>query len=106
MDTAQVVKWRSIYRKCIFEDGVDDRCHISGSPVATRSSNGSNHPVDIRYLCSFILEDCPDKCCFLLFLHENICCEYSLEAPRRGASNEYHNISFQGEIRKLSISLG
>ena len=25
----------------------------------------------------------------LLFLDENICCGYSLEAPRRGASNEY-----------------
>ena len=24
-----------------------------------------------------------------LFLNENICCGYSLEAPRRGASNEY-----------------
>ena len=24
-----------------------------------------------------------------LFLHENICCGYSLEAPRQGASNEY-----------------
>ena len=24
-----------------------------------------------------------------LFLHKNICCGYSLEAPRRGASNEY-----------------
>ena len=24
-----------------------------------------------------------------LFLHENICCGYSLEAPHRGASNEY-----------------
>ena len=38
--------------------------------------------------------------CFL-FLHENICCWYSLEAPRRGASNEYHNICFHGETRKL-----
>ena len=28
---------------------------------------------------------------------------YSLEAPRRGASNEYHNIYFHGEIRQLSI---
>ena len=36
-----------------------------------------------------------------LFLHENICCGYSLEAPRWGASNEYHNICFRGEIRKL-----
>ena len=26
--------------------------------------------------------------CFL-FLHENICCGYQLEAPHRGASNEY-----------------
>ena len=26
---------------------------------------------------------------FFLFLNENICCGYSLEAPRRGASNEY-----------------
>ena len=26
---------------------------------------------------------------FFLFLHKNICCGYSLEAPRRGASNEY-----------------
>ena len=26
---------------------------------------------------------------FTLFVHENICCRYSLEAPRRGASNEY-----------------
>ena len=26
---------------------------------------------------------------FFLFLHENICCGYSLEAPCQGASNEY-----------------
>ena len=26
---------------------------------------------------------------FFLFLHKTICCGYSLEAPRRGASNEY-----------------
>ena len=38
-----------------------------------------------------------------LFLHENICCGYSLEAPRRGASNEYHKICFHGEIRKIFI---
>ena len=36
-----------------------------------------------------------------LFLHENICYEYSLEVPQRGASNEYHNICFHAEIRKL-----
>ena len=37
---------------------------------------------------------------FFLFLHENICCGYSLEAPHRGASNEYHNICFHEEIKK------
>ena len=26
---------------------------------------------------------------FFLFLDEYICCRYSLEAPRQGASNEY-----------------
>ena len=26
----------------------------------------------------------------------------SLEAPRRGASNEHHNIRFRGEIKKKS----
>ena len=36
-----------------------------------------------------------------LFLHENICCWYSLEAPRLGASNEYHKVCFHGEIRKI-----
>ena len=40
---------------------------------------------------------------FILFLHVNICCGYSLEAPRQGTSNEYHSICFHGEIRKLSI---
>ena len=41
----------------------------------------------------------------LLFLHENICCEYSLEAHRRGTFNQYHNIRFRREIRKISIYL-
>ena len=29
---------------------------------------------------------------FFLFLHENICYGYSLEALQWGASNEFHNI--------------
>ena len=35
---------------------------------------------------------------FFLFLHENICCGYSLEVLLCGA--EYHNICLHGEIRK------
>ena len=37
---------------------------------------------------------------FFSFLHENICCGYSLEVPHRGTSNEYHNICFYWKIRK------
>ena len=41
---------------------------------------------------------------FFLSLNKNICCGYSLEAPRRGASNEYE-ICFLSEIRKISAFL-
>ena len=37
---------------------------------------------------------------FFLFLHGNIFCGYSLEAPQCDISNEYHNICFYGKIRK------
>ena len=37
---------------------------------------------------------------FFLFIHENICCGYSLEAPGRGASHEYpqHMFSWRNII--------
>ena len=40
----------------------------------------------------------------LIFFHisaQNIDCRYSLEPPRRGGSNEYLNLSFWAEIRKI-----
>ena len=37
---------------------------------------------------------------FFLFLHKNICCGYSLEAPRRGASNEYPQHRFSWRNKK------
>ena len=40
---------------------------------------------------------------FFLFLHENLCCGYSLEAPQWGASDDYHKICFCGEIRKIFV---
>ena len=43
---------------------------------------------------------------FFLFLAKNICCGYSLEAPRWGASNGHHSICFRGEIRKISTLFG
>ena len=38
---------------------------------------------------------------FFLFLYENIRYVYSLEAPHRGASIEYPQQKFHGEIRKI-----
>ena len=40
---------------------------------------------------------------FFLFLYKNICCGYSLEAPRPGASHMYHKICFYGEISKILV---
>ena len=35
-----------------------------------------------------------------LFLLKNIICGYSLEPPRRGGSNEYHNLCFEQKYDK------
>ena len=40
---------------------------------------------------------------FSYFSKKNICCGYSLEGPHWGPSNEYHNICFHGEIRKILV---
>ena len=37
---------------------------------------------------------------FFLFLHEKICCVYSLEAPPRGASNKYQQQKFSWRNKK------
>ena len=37
---------------------------------------------------------------FFLFLLKNIDCGYSLEPPRRGGSNEYHNLCFEQKYEK------
>ena len=37
---------------------------------------------------------------FLLFLEENICCGYSLEAPQQGASNDYPQNMFSLRNKK------
>ena len=39
---------------------------------------------------------------FFLFLQENICCGYSLEAPHRGTSNEYPQHMFLWRNKKIS----
>ena len=41
-----------------------------------------------------------------LFLHENICCGYSLEVPRRGTSNEYPQHMFSWRNKKNMNTFG
>ena len=41
-----------------------------------------------------------------LYFSMKTCYRYSLEVPRWGTSNEYHNICFYEEIRKISIIFG
>ena len=40
---------------------------------------------------------------FFLFLHENICCGYSLKRLGEALLMSTHNICFRAEIRKVSI---
>ena len=41
-----------------------------------------------------------------LFLHENTCCGYSLEAPQQGASNEYPQHMFSWRNKKNINTFG
>ena len=41
------------------------------------------------------------NCDIFLIFAQNIDCGYSLELPRQGSSNEYHNLCFELEIRKI-----
>ena len=49
---------------------------------------------------STVLGKSISKYIFFLFLKGNICCGYSLEAPRRGASNEYPQHMFSWRNKK------
>ena len=44
------------------------------------------------------------KLTFFLFLKENTCCVYSLEAPQWGTSNEYPQYMFSSRNKKKHIS--
>ena len=43
---------------------------------------------------------------FFLFLHEHICCGYSLEVPPWGTSNEYHHHMFSWRNKKNISTFG
>ena len=75
---------------------------------------GCPHPLDTFLVCfsftavaKLILYIAPDKrgiqWLFFWFLHKNICCGYSLEAPLWGTSNEYPQHVFCAGIRKILV---
>ena len=62
----------------------------------------------IRWTCKTVNDIATEKALFsslvsFLFLNKNICCGYSLEAPRRGEAllMSTHNICIRWEIRKI-----
>ena len=63
--------------------------------------NGPSSEPQIRWVFFFQ----PKSIDISIFLHENICCGYSLEAPQWGASNEYPQYVFCWEIRKQFIRI-
>ena len=40
---------------------------------------------------------------YIIFLLKNVDCGYSLEPPRRGGSNEYHNLCFEQKYEKYQF---
>ena len=69
-----------------------------------RKNHDITRPCLFKYTEDFITKNWKfsDKK-FWYFSHfcQNIDCGYSLEPPRRGGSNEYHNLYFWTEIRKI-----
>ena len=68
----------------------------------------SNHkdPTSAYIVVLDIKSGYPDNSLFFLFLHKNICCGYSLEAPGEALLMSTHNICFCAEIRNILILLG
>ena len=62
-----------------------------------------NHPactIGVDKMCFFVFFSIKKVLIIFLFLNENICCGYSLEAHRLGASNKYPQHMFLWRIKK------
>ena len=53
---------------------------------------------DMVCVCFFFFSQ--NMLMLFLFLHKNICCGYSLEAPRQGTSNKYPQHTFSWRNKK------
>ena len=81
------------------------RLHLSSASIRPKVEMMSTDKCKTYRNNSISLDKSGIRSVFFLFVHENICCGYSLKVPQRGTSNEYHNICFRGQIRKISILL-
>ena len=61
----------------------------------------------IAMFCRALIGSCSNQTVleFFLFLHENICCVYSLEVPHWGTSNEYTQHMFPDTLFYLNLNL-
>ena len=69
-----------------------------------------NKSLNTSFIWSYVIKElsisllAPDKRRYpqnnFLYLHKNICCGYSLEAPHRGTSNEYPQHMFSWRNKK------
>ena len=81
---------------------VDLSLHEKRDPQG-RCEQRRNHISPVRSGSGVVKEDYSRM--FFLFLYKNICCGYSLEAPRRGASNEYPQHTFLWRIRENYLGI-
>ena len=84
-------KIRKILCKYPLLSGAMDYIQVIQSLIV-HTSKGSFFSRCGLYLRSIGLDKNGYQVTFFLFLHKNICCGYSLEAPHRGTSNEYPHI--------------
>ena len=56
--------------------------------------------IKVKKIDKIALNKSTQKLIFFLFLHENICCGYSLEVPHAGTSNEYPQHMFSWRNKK------
>ena len=78
------------------------RIHFSAKATVNNCSGISTCDIFCTFDLSYATCLCSShsKILFFLFLHENICCGYSLEATRWGTSNEYPRHTFSWRNQK------
>ena len=97
--SSNALEWNSFFANLKTKYGTELRCLI-----LKVNTVHINHKITALDKMLFSIQNGPKVLIFLLFLHENICCGYSLEAPQWGTSNEYSQHIFSWR-NKQNINL-